>query len=173
MIEKTTTQKVLKVFFENPSNEDIHLRELSRITKFSMPTIISTTDKLAQEHLIIKTPGMVTTIVQAYRDNEKFTRYKLLHNLEKIYESKIIEFLSKEYHYPKAIILFGSFSRGEDIESSDIDIAISTKKKLNPDMSKYEKILKKTINIHEVNMDKISNEFKANLANGIVLEGSW
>ena len=173
MIEKSTMQRVLEVFFENPSNKDIHLRELSRITKLSMPTIISTTDKLAKEHLIIKTPGMVTTIVQAYRENEKFSRYKLLYNLEKIYKSGIIEFLSKEYHYPKAIILFGSFSRGEDIESSDIDIAILIKRKLNLDLSKYEKALKKTVNIHEIDMNKISKEFKANLANGIVLEGSW
>ena len=176
MIEKSTIEKVLAVFFENPSKQDIHLRELSRITKLSMPTIISTTDKLAKEHLIIKFPGMVMTRVYAYRDNEvnkKFIRYKLLHNLEKIYESGIIEFLSKGYHHPKAIILFGSFSRGEDIESSDIDIAILIKRKLNLDLSKYERILKKTVNVHEVNMDKISNEFKANLANGIVLEGSW
>ena len=173
MIEKSTIEKVLAVFFENPSKDGFHLRELSRITKLSMPTIISTTDKLAKEHLIIKIKGMVMTKVVAYRENEKFTRYKLLHNLEKIYESKIIEFLSKEYHYPKAIILFGSFSRGEDIESSDIDIAILIKRKLNLDLSKYEKTLKKTVNIHEVNMNKISEEFKANLANGIVLEGSW
>ena len=173
MIEKSTIEKVLAVFFENPSKKDLHLRELSRITKLSMPTIISTTDKLAKEHLIIKFPGKVMTKVIAYRDNEKFTRYKLLRNLEKIYESGIIEFLSKEYHHPKVIILFGSFSRGEDIESSDIDIAILIKRKLNLDLSKYEKTLKKTVNIHEVDMNKISNEFKANLANGIVLEGSW
>ena len=130
MIEKSTIEKVLAVFFENPSKLDFHLRELSRITKLSMPTIISTTDKLAKEHLIIKFKGMVMTIVQAYRDNEKFTRYKLLHNLKKIYESEIIEFLSEKYHHPKAIILFGSFSRGEDIERSDIDIAILIKKKI-------------------------------------------
>jgi len=173
MIEKSTIEKVLAVFFENPSKDDFHLRELSRITKLSMPTIVSTTDKLAKEHLIIKFKGMVMTKVIAYRENKKFIRYKLLHNLEKIYESEIIEFLSEKYHYPKAIILFGSFSRGEDIESSDIDVAILIKRKLNLDLSKYEKILKKTVNVHEVNMDKISNEFKANLANGIVLEGSW
>ena len=146
MIEKSTIEKVLTVFFENPSKEDFYLRELSRITKLSMPTIVSTTDKLAKEHLIIKFKGMVMTKVIAYRENEKFTRYKLLHNLEKIYESGIIEFLSKEYHHPKAIILFGSFSRGEDIENSDIDIAILIKRKLNLNLSKYERILKKTIN---------------------------
>ena len=172
MIEKSTTQKVLEVFFEYPSRE-LHLRELSRILKLSMPTIISTTSSLSKEKLIIKTKGKVITKVTANRENINFARYKHLYNLERIYTSGIIDYLSNIYNHPKNIILFGSFSRGEDVESSDIDIAINTNKKLNQDMSKYERILKKTVNVHEVNMDKISSEFKANLANGIVLEGSW
>lgn len=172
MIEKSTSQKVLEVFFENPSRE-FHLRELSRLLKLSMPTIISTTDKLAKERLIIKEKGKVTTKVMANRDNIDFTRLKRLHNLDLIYKSSFISHISESYNQPKAIILFGSFSRGEDVEKSDIDIAVMTNKKLNLDLSEYENILKKAINLHEVNLDKVSKEFKANLANGIVLEGSW
>ena len=52
MIEKSTVQKVLEVFFEYPSRE-FYLRELSRLLKLSMPTIISTTDTLSREKLII------------------------------------------------------------------------------------------------------------------------
>ncbi|MBI2656918.1 nucleotidyltransferase domain-containing protein [Candidatus Woesearchaeota archaeon] len=172
MIEKSTIQKVLALFFENPSRE-FHLRELSRLLRLSMPTIISATDKLAKEKIIIKEKGKVITKVTANRNNIDFARLKRLHNLELIYNSGLVNHLSESYNQPKAIILFGSFSRGEDIEKSDIDIAVITNKRLNSDLSKYEKILKKTINLHEVNLDKISEEFKANLANGIVLEGSW
>ena len=172
MIEKSTIQKVLIVFYENPSRE-FHLRELSRILKLSMPTIISTTDKLTREKLIIKAKGKVLTKVMANRENINFSRLKRLYNLEQIYNSKIIDYLSKAYNQPKTIILFGSFSRGDDVEKSDIDIAVITNKKLNLDLSKYENILKMAINLHEVNLDKISEEFKANLSNGIVLEGSW
>lgn len=70
-------------------------------------------------------------------------------------------------------MLFGSFSRGEDTENSDIDIVVITKKGLSLNTEKYDKVLKKRVNIHEVDLIKISEEFKANLANGIVLEGSW
>ena len=63
-------------------------------------------------------------------------------NLEKIYGSGIVDFLSNKYNRPKSIILFGSFSKGEDIENSDIDIAVSTNKRLNLDISKYEKIIR-------------------------------
>ncbi len=109
----------------------------------------------------------------ANRENIDFVRYKRLYNLEKIYTSGIINYLSNVYNHPKNIILFGSFSRGDDVEGSDIDIAIITKKKLSLNLLKYEKILEKGINIHEIDLDGVSKEFKANLANGIVLEGSW
>ncbi|MBI2135854.1 nucleotidyltransferase domain-containing protein [Candidatus Woesearchaeota archaeon] len=72
-----------------------------------------------------------------------------------------------------AVILFGSYSRGEDIEGSDIDIAILTNKKLELNLERYNKKLERHINIHEILVEKISAEFKANLWNGIVLEGSW
>ena len=172
MIEKSTTQRVLALFFENTSG-DFHLRELSRLLKLSMPTIISATDKLAKEKLIVKEKGKVLTKVIANRENINFIRYKRLYNLELIFNSSIIDYLSNSYDHPKCIILFGSFSRGEDIKKSDIDIAIITKKKLNLELSEYEKALKKAINLHEIDFDKISKEFRANLVNGIVLEGSW
>ncbi|MBI2008255.1 nucleotidyltransferase domain-containing protein [Candidatus Amesbacteria bacterium] len=172
MIEKSTIEKILEIFFENPSRE-FHLRGLSRLLKFSMPTIISTTDILAKEKLIIKIRSKVLTKVKANRENINFIRLKRLHNLEKIYASGIVDYLSNAYNYPKLIILFGSFSRGDDIETSDIDIAIITNKRLSLDFKKYAEILKKNINIHEIDLSKISDEFKANLKNGIVLEGSW
>lgn len=172
MIEKSTTQKVLEIFFDNPSGE-FHLRELSRLLKLSMPTIISVTDMLSKEKLIMKIKGKVITKVMANRENIDFARYKRLYNLEKIYASGIADYLSTAYNHPKSILLFGSYSRGEDISSSDIDIAISTNKRLSLDLAKYEKTLNRSINIHEVSLDKVSEEFKANLANGIVLEGSW
>ena len=174
MIEKSTIQKVLAVFFDNPSRE-FHLRELSRLLELSMPTIVSSTDKLAKEKLIIKEKGDVLTKVMANREGEypDFIKYKRLYNLELILNSGIIDYLSKAYSQPKAIILFGSFSRGDDIEKSDVDIAVIASKRLNLDLSKYEKMLKRAVSVHEVNLDKISEEFKANLLNGIVLEGSW
>ncbi len=172
MIEKSTNEKGLETFFGNPSRE-FHLRELSRLLKLSMPTIISVTDALAGENLIKKTKGKVLTTVAANRENVKFVRQKRTYNLEQFYASGLLEYLSGSYNHPKLIILFGSFSRGEDIESSDIDIAVVTNKKLSLDFSKYERVLRKGISVHEVNLDKVSNEFKANLANGIVLEGSW
>jgi len=172
MIEKSTLQKVLELFFENPRKE-LHLRELSRELGLSMPTIISSTDILAKEQLIVKKKGSVLTQVKANRDNPDFIRHKRVYNLERIYSSGIIDYLISEYNHPKIIILFGSYSRGEDIENSDIDIAVTTTKKMTLNLSRYEKIFNKPINIHEISLNKTSEEFRMNLANGIVLEGTW
>lgn len=172
MIEKSTIQWLLSFFFEHPSQE-FHLRELSRILGLSMPTIVAATDTLSKERFILKTKGKVLTMVQANRESNDFVRYKRVHNLEQIYASGIVDYLSKAYRRPRALILFGSFSRGEDIEGSDIDIAVFTGKKQNLDLAKYERTLKRGIHIHQIDPANVSKEFKANLANGIVLEGSW
>ncbi|MBI2564698.1 nucleotidyltransferase domain-containing protein [Candidatus Woesearchaeota archaeon] len=172
MLEKSTNEKILELFFDNPTTQ-FHLRELSRKLKLSMPTIVSTTDQLAELGLIIKKKGKIMTVVMANRDNVTFIRLKRVNNIKKIYSSSIIDYLTKQYNNPKIIILFGSFSRGEDIEKSDVDIAIITNKNINLDILKYEKFLKKRINIHEIEIKKISQEFQHNLYNGIIMGGYW
>ncbi|MFH1072195.1 MAG: nucleotidyltransferase domain-containing protein [Nanoarchaeota archaeon] len=172
MIKKSTIETVLGLFFEYPTTE-FHLRELSRKLRLSMPTIISMTDKLARENLIIKKKGKVITSMFADRENPYFIRKKRVNNLERMYDSGIVEYLTQEYNQPRAIIIFGSYSRGEDIEKSDIDVAVLTDKKISVDLDKFSHFFGKTINIHEIDAEKISKEFKANLSNGIVLEGSW
>ncbi|HIG98581.1 TPA: nucleotidyltransferase domain-containing protein [Candidatus Woesearchaeota archaeon] len=172
MIEKNTIQKVLDAFFVQPSAK-FHLRELSRLLNLSMPTIISATDGLAKKGLILKIKSRVVTQVNANRENPIFTYNKRIDNIDRVYGSGILEYLSATYNHPKLITLFGSYSRGEDIEESDVDIAIVTTRRLHLDLSKYEKKLNRKVSIHEFSLENLGNDFKANLANGIVLEGSW
>ena len=171
MIEKSTTKLVLEEFFVYPTLQ-VHLRELSRRMDISLPTILIATKNLLQEKLLIKKENKVLTILQANRANVRFLRKKNVFNLESIYESGIVDYLSAEYNFA-AIILFGSFSKGEDIENSDIDLAIIAEKTKNLRLERYETYLKRSISIHEVNIKKISKEFKTSLQNGIVLEGYW
>src|SRR3989338_445112 len=108
MIEKSTIERILAVFFENPSRE-FHLRELSRLLKLSMPTIISATDTLSKEKLITKIKEKVVTKVLANRENTSFLRWKRIYNLDIVYKSGIVDYLSDAYNHPKNAILFGSF----------------------------------------------------------------
>ncbi|HKZ42808.1 MAG TPA: nucleotidyltransferase domain-containing protein, partial [Candidatus Hodarchaeales archaeon] len=66
---------------------------------------------------------------------------------------------------------FGSYTQGNDTEKSDIDLAIVTSLEKTPDLSKFEKVLMRKINILELDISKAKKEFLNNLANGIVLHG--
>ncbi len=85
--------------------------------------------------------------------------------------SGLIEYLDEKYNTPSAIILLGSYSRGEDTAKSDIDIAVITTREIKLDLSKFEGTFKRKIQIHEIQTKRVSKNFLNNLANGIVLKG--
>ena len=72
---------------------------------------------------------------------------------------------------PDVIILFGSASKGEDVEGSDVDLFLICKdKKLN--LKKYEEKIRRSINIFFSNdFNKLSEELRHNIINGVVLKG--
>jgi len=69
----------------------------------------------------------------------------------------------------EAIVVFGSYADGTDNSKSDIDVAIITKKEDVPNIIKFEKKLKRRINL--ISISKVTQKFKNALANGIVLNG--
>ena len=71
---------------------------------------------------------------------------------------------------PKFISLIGSYSRGEDIENSDIDIIIDSGKKKVIDLRNFEKKFGRKIHLI-IMPQKVSDEFFNNLINGIVVYG--
>ncbi|MGB9748381.1 MAG: nucleotidyltransferase domain-containing protein [Candidatus Woesearchaeota archaeon] len=106
-------------------------------------------------------------------NNHKVMQLKRVNNLKQVYESGLADFLEKEFA-GGTIILFGSYSRGEDIFNSDLDIAIIGRKEKYLDLKEYEKILERKINLNFYSsFDKIHKNLKENLANGIVLEGGF
>lgn len=121
---------------------------------------------------IKKNGEMNLSLIKLNRDNVFAVQLKRVENLKSIYESGIVEEL--EENFPSStIILFGSYSKGEDTIKSDIDIAIIGKKEKHIDLSKFEKILKKEIILNfYASMKGIDKELRESLCNGIVLSGS-
>ncbi len=170
MIDKNSNFTVLEVFFGNPTTE-FHARELSRKTNLSIFAVLEAIKALSKKGFIsIQRKGNMK-IVRASHSLE-FIRAKRIRNLEKIYDSGIVDYLAEIYDKPEAIILFGSYGRGDDIEKSDVDIAIVTKGHKEPELEKFAKALSRKISIHEIDLKKISKGFHSNLINGIVLEGA-
>ncbi len=97
---------------------------------------------------------------------------KRVNNLRIVYETGLVDFLEKEFA-GATIILFGSYSRGDDLSNSDIDIAVIGRKDKTIDLTKYEKELEKDINLNFYDSFKdIHKNLKENLCNGIILIGA-
>ena len=109
-------------------------------------------------------------IYNANINHDQYKHYKSVYNLESVQASGLIKHLNDKM-MPKCIVLFGSFQRGEDTEDSDIDLFLECKKEAI-DLKKYEKTLKRKIQIHfNDNFRSYPKELKNNIINGIVLKG--
>ena len=155
------------------SGKSLNQREIARILKVSPTSIAKSLPILKKENLISieKSKNMNLTLIELNRDNEKAMELKRVGNLKMIYESQIVNFL--ENNFPGCtIILFGSFSRGDDIFDSDIDIAIIGIKEKEIPLEKFEKILERAINLNFYrNTREIHKHLRENIFNGIVLRG--
>ena len=105
--------------------------------------------------------------------NDRVMQLKKVSNIKQIYESGLANLLEKEF-MGTTIILFGSYSRGEDTINSDIDLAIIGAKEKDINLKKYETLLERKIILNFYSsFDKIHKHLKENLANGIVLAGGF
>lgn len=160
----------MEIFFENPL-EELHLREIARRTKLSPNTVMNINKVLVKQGLLLKAKKRHIVAFKANIDNINFINEKKLFNLRNIYDSNIVEYLADLYNNPSAIILFGSYSKGEDNAKGDIDIAVLTKRKEKANLDIFERKLKRSVHLLEVDIDNISKEFLNSLINGIVLHG--
>jgi predicted nucleotidyltransferase len=168
MLKNYNKYKLLKVFLLN-STESFRIRELSRKIKLAPLSIMNYLKELEKEGLIVVYKKEGIPFYQAQRDSLEFRRYQRISIQYELYESGIIDFLWEKTN-PEAIILYGSYLKGDAIESSDIDLfLICQEEKI--DVSPYEKKIGKQIHILMNPLKKIPNELKQNLINGIILEG--
>lgn len=168
---KPIAREILRFLFQNPAGE-FSYRELERKTGFSIGTVSTYIGMLAAEGLVKTRKSSNSILVKANLDNLLFVHLKRAYNLEVLYSSGLTEHLVNSLR-PDAIVIFGSYSRGEDDEKSDIDIAIIHGREIMTDARQFEKILKRKINLVRIKSLKESKkEFVNSLANGIVLAGA-
>lgn len=173
MLQKGNMVLVLGTFFNEPTKNH-YLKEISKTINLAHTSVKIILKYLIKQNLVLcineKKGRRVFPLYKANINNKDFKIYKRLYNLLLIQESDLIKFLGDNLT-PKSIVLFGSFSRGEDVEDSDIDLFIeSSKTDLNLD--KFEKLLGRKIELHfNENFTKYPAELKANIINGIVLYG--
>ena len=169
MIQKYSKWKLFRVFAENPS-KSFHVRELSREVVLATTSVNLHLKELKKEKLIMREDYGLYPSYKANINNDNFRFYKKMYNLISLKESNLIDELENKL-FPTAIILFGSYMKGEDLETSDIDLFLIAKEK-EIDLKKYEKQLKRKIQLFFcTDINKMPPEFKNNILNGVVLQG--
>lgn len=168
MYQQFNRYKILRVFFDEP-NKKFQLRELERKTKISLPSVKKHVESLLKQNLIKKiNEGLYDGYKSSFTAAYKVLKINdLLFRLE---ESGFIEEIENRFT-PNCIVLYGSAVDGMDDKRGDVDIFVQSKQS-DIRLKKYEEILNRKISIlFEPNLEKLNNELKNSLANGIVLQG--
>lgn len=165
-------QEILRLLFIK-AGASLNQRQIANFLEVSAPAVMKALPGLEKENLIKIKQDKETKrwSIELNRGHHRVMQLKRADNLKLIYETGLADFLEKEFA-GAAIILFGSYSRGEDIINSDIDIAVIGRKDKQIDVTKYEKELERQININFYDSFKIIHKnLKENLFNGIILAG--
>jgi len=158
----------LKPFIEDCYRR-INVREYSRLMKISPPTASKILFDLNKEGLLLIEKNRNYIFYYANNNNKIFV------DLSRIYWNlrldNLVDFFNKNLANP-TIILFGSLSKAETKNDSDIDICIIGHKK-ELDIKNFENNLKRKVQLFFFSsVEDIKNkELANNIINGYILEG--
>ena len=137
---KDNKKKIMELFFDFPL-KNFYLREISRKTKVAITSVKRYVNEMVNEKIIIKVNKEIYPSFRSNREGDDLTFkfYKKLNMVERLQISGVLDYVEDKCS-PKSIILFGSASRGEDSEGSDIDLFVQSKE-ININLSQFEKKL--------------------------------
>jgi len=152
------------------AGSSMNQRGLARMLNVTPPAIIKALAGLKKIVRCEQDPDSRRWSIKLNLDDYHVVQLKRADNLRQIYETGFAEFLEERFA-GATIILFGSYSRGEDTVTSDIDIAVIGRKEKTVKLQQFEKRLKRKINISFYDDFKIHKNLRESLCNGIVLCG--
>jgi len=165
-------QAILRLMFVKAGIQ-LNQRQIARLLGVSAPAVMKALPRLKNDDLIQLKQDKETKRweIKLNRDNHKAVQLKRADNLKLIYEIGLADYLEKELA-GATIILFGSYSLGEDAVNSDIDIAVVERKDKLLNLEEYAKKLNRAININFYDSwNAIHKDLKNNILNGILLHG--
>lgn len=171
-------RKCLFWFFSYP-NKEMSLNDLATNLEISKTTARKIVFQLIEDGFLVKEELGKVWRIFVNRNHFYNRTIKICYHLEHIYLNLpwIMQEIYKSYPNPLAVVLFGSYRKGDDDENSDIDIAIEILDNNNIQIKElgiisqlgYRKNVK--INLHIFSRNKIDLNLFNNIANGIVLDG--
>lgn len=160
------------MFFDEPTEEH-YLMEISEKSELSHTSVKRHLEKLMRFDIILEEElERGERIFPIYKriDNERYRLCKRLDLQYRLETSGLLDFIQWELS-PDCIAIFGSASRGEDVEGSDVDLFVkATKEEIDP--TEYEESLSREIQLHiEDDINNYPKELIDNIVNGIVVYG--
>ncbi|MBI2559469.1 nucleotidyltransferase domain-containing protein [Candidatus Woesearchaeota archaeon] len=119
---KSKEESVLELFYG--SSRHWHFNEIMKKAGISRPRLAQWLNKFERESIIkrVKPKGKMPYYVQDF-DSPEFHQRKRLFTLKRLAESGLLKHLAS-LKEAKVVILFGSFSRSDWYDDSDIDVFI-------------------------------------------------
>ncbi|MEK6892650.1 MAG: nucleotidyltransferase domain-containing protein [Nanoarchaeota archaeon] len=176
LYEETAKNKIMGIMFKYPEKE-FSLSDLAKEAGVAKANIGDILGEFQEAGLINIEKLSKIWRIKANHANWLFVKSKIVYNLNFVYKSGLVEFLTDYFKNPKAIVLFGSFRKGEDLSNSDIDIAIESGEAKDyqvnglRELTEFEKSIGRKIQIHLFNRENIDINVFNNIANGILLWG--
>ena len=176
------TQLQMRIFklFCIKAGQTLNLRRIAKYLRVSPTAASHALKDLEKEKLITitKSETMNLLSIKFNRDNHAAVNLKRVENLRMIYESGLADLLYDTFP-GCTIVLFGSYSLGEDVgygekdeRSSDVDITIIGTKGKETHLEKYNKLLERRISLNFYkSWADIHKHLKANILRGIILSG--
>ncbi len=170
-----THLKIMYWFFAHP-NKEMSLSDIANELKISKITANVAINHFVNEGFLKKEVLGRIWRISCNQEHPLNSTLKVSYNLGMIYQSPIIPEIHKIIPNPRAIVLFGSYRKGDDTEKSDIDIAVEVLD--DEDVHTIEWIIPQLgyrkdvpVNLHIFSRNKVDLNLFSNIANGIVLEG--
>jgi len=170
---KSKEDSILELFFENPTRE-LHFEDILKETDIARSKADRWLKLFIKEGIIkrIKEKKKMPYYISDY-NSPSYKNRKKLFALNKFYKSGLLNHLIS-LNKTKAVILFGSYSRGDWYKNSDIDIFIYG----NPEglkIMEYELKLHKEIQVfichNKDELNKFGAGFIRNIIKGELLKG--
>ena len=174
MSKKINEHGILELFLDDPRER--HLREVARECTVNPMTARKYLELYTRQGLLQENTIRGDRVFKPDERNPQFIMEKKLWNYRKIILSGLISYLEETMEYP-AIILFGSYAKGENHPKSDIDLFILTNEKKQIALVQFEKKLHAQIQVflhtkqEFKKLRKTNPELLNNVLNGAILSG--
>ncbi|MDO8537383.1 MAG: nucleotidyltransferase domain-containing protein [archaeon] len=149
MLEKYALIKAIQVVLVD-SSKSFSVRGLAREASLSPGSAGLSLNFMHKRGIVLLKIVGKTHQYRANLESPLCRQWKILFNLDKIADSKIVEELLKKFPQINSILLYGSFAKGTNDKKSDIDLLVIASKKSKTDLGFVNKLGK------EVNISIIS-----------------